>query len=132
MRISVLLSCVLFAASAHAEWRDAGVAGTPRDVQVWRPGDYSVSTQLKARLFQADGGTQVVPGDSAGTWLTPEGCLVSVSRSGSTLQGAGCQLGAGSVFGDTRFNARRVRHDETGAGFVVSMPDGTNGSRLAF
>lgn len=122
MRIPVLLSAVLFAAAAHAEWLNAGVPGTPRDVQTWRPGVYSVSTELGATLFQADGGTQEVPGTSAGTWLAPGDCLVSLLRSGGRLVGSGpaCQPGAGSVFVDPSFASQRMRHDESGASFAIS------------
>lgn len=133
MRIPVLLSAVLFAATAHAEWQAAGVPGTPRDVQAWRPGVYSVSTQFEARLFLPGGGTQAVLGESFGTWLAPGDCLVSLSRSGRLVgSGSGCQPGTGSVFADPSFNAARMRHDESGAVFALSQSLANNPTSLAY
>lgn len=134
MRIPVLLSAVLFAAAAHAEWQTAGVAGIPRDVQAWRPGVFSVSTDNEARLFLADGGTQVIPGVSVGTYLAPGDCLMSLQSNNGRLVGAGpgCQPGEGSIFGDTTLRSRRMRHDASGAAFAFTQSFGGAPPTLAY
>lgn len=129
MRISILLSGVLFAMLAHAEWQDAGVPGTPNDVRVWGPETFSVATSAEARLFLPDGGTVVIPGDSVATWLGPDGCFRSMERPNGRLVGVGCASGTEDALAGG-YSALSMRGDEAGALFVVGAA--RDGSQLAY
>lgn len=129
MRISILLSGVLFAALAHAEWQDAGVPGTPYDVRVWGPEAFSVATSAEARLFQPDGGTVVIPGDSVATWLGPDGCFKAMERPNGRLVGVGCASGTEDALAGG-YSALSMRSDEAGGLFVVGAA--RDGSQLAY
>lgn len=129
MRISVLLTAVLFAASAHAEWQAASVPGTPRDVQVWAPGTYSVATTNGAWFYLVGGGTMSVAGSMQGTYLSPQGCAVALASNGDFLlanPSVTCPAPTSSVFPAPDFQqVFRMRHDGAGVGYVsaVQNPD---------
>jgi MYXO-CTERM domain-containing protein len=93
--LTVVLGLLLGAPPARADW-DAGylVPMAPRSVEAWGPGTFSVSTTMgNAYLFEgggsplSDGGiawTRTLNGESAGTFLTADGCFVSVLMNGGT------------------------------------------------
>jgi MYXO-CTERM domain-containing protein len=148
--VSAVLCLLLAAPPARADW-DAGymVPAFPRSVEVWGPGTFSVSTLSQAHLFVegrgtllTDGGLAAVrslDGDSAGTYLTPEGCFVSVLTNGGTRVsnlpdgGTGCAP-SGTILANPAGTPRvwSVKHVPDGGSFAVasSVPAPTTNTVL--
>jgi MYXO-CTERM domain-containing protein len=104
-------------------------------VEVWGPGTFSVSTASHAHLFVDGGGTQFtdggigparsLEGDSAGTFLTPEGCFVSVLtdagyRVSSRPDGGTPCAPAASILPNPAVAPRSVKHVPGGGSFAVA------------
>ncbi|MBF5044221.1 hypothetical protein FGE12_17620 [Aggregicoccus sp. 17bor-14] len=116
---ALLLSLLLLAAgTAHADWRALAVAGTPTDVEVWRPGVFSVSTTSQAVLVVNGAVTQTVAGESLGTLLTPDGCLLSLQRNGSFVSASTCPHPADNPFGTSGLNIVSYARTAGGAAFT--------------
>ncbi|HET9450201.1 MAG TPA: hypothetical protein VFO83_04940, partial [Aggregicoccus sp.] len=123
MRALFLSLLLLSAGAAHADWRALAVAGTPTDVELWRPGVFSVSTTSQAVLFENGVVTQSVPGESVGTLLTPDGCLLSLVRSTGTLvvadnATAGCTGPPENPVAPSTLNALSFARTSSGAAFA--------------
>ncbi len=133
LRLALLAGTLLVATSAaHAEWKTRDVPGTPNDVQVWAPENFSVTTSQGAYLFQ-DGGVsqQVLSTQAVGARLRSTGCF-EVFLKGDTITSspAGCAIG--NIFGSGSYELSRVRTTESGAAYVLAKQQTQQMVEMAF
>ncbi|QDE98260.1 MYXO-CTERM sorting domain-containing protein [Myxococcus xanthus] len=130
MRPLVIISlCLGVATAARAEWDVTEVPGIARTVDVFAPGDYSVSTSTQTELYE--NGIQSVVflhSDVFGTFLSPMGCFAVVVRPGDIISHQNCRA-AGNIIPPDPVNTvvgiRRVKHTPSGTGYAsVGLSDG--------
>jgi hypothetical protein len=90
---ALALAVALGALEARAETQILSVPGVPVDVQVWRPGVFSVATTTSAVLFSNGTPihTQSVPSGVVSTWLGPGNCFVWLDHAALSGRGGLCR-----------------------------------------
>jgi MYXO-CTERM domain-containing protein len=130
MRRALVGLALLVAATAQADWRTASVPGTPREVDVWAPGTFSVATSSHAVLFVDGGIAWQHVGSSVGTALTNGDCFVSVLGTGSRVSARVTDGGTpgpcvltGPIFqepGNTFATVHRMKQLPEGPGMAIA------------
>ena len=122
--------------AARASWGSTWVQGTPRDVEVWAPGVFSVAASGEACLFEPTGYLCIIDnsGDTGGflgTFYDPTTrCFYALQRDGdrffTSVTGGSCPT-PGSVFGTGSTVTLRMKSTSAGSGFAVRTNLGVGG-----
>nr|WP_211193721.1 MYXO-CTERM sorting domain-containing protein [Pyxidicoccus fallax] len=110
------------ATSASAERDVLGFPGTPRALEVWRPGVFSVAGS-SVELY-ADPPDSLGENDAVGTFLSPANCFIAVKQLGEIVSKDNCRLPTRANIvpphpNDDTTGVKRVKHTASGTGYAA-------------